>query len=223
VTLRSTARGLRVLARERVDALAARAYARLTESADRSRMRNYRALSEISEAALLFPETRIENHRGQRGAIRIGAHSAVRGELMTLGHGGQIEIGDWCYVGSSSRMWSADRIKIGNRVLISHVCEIHDWNAHPLDARARHRHFRDILTSGHPLQLTDVRSAPVILEDDVWIGFGSTVLKGVTIGRGSIVAARSLVTEDVPPGVLVTGSPARITRELPPEMWAPEK
>jgi acetyltransferase-like isoleucine patch superfamily enzyme len=54
-----------------------------------------------------------------------------------------------------------------------------------------------------------VEERPVVIEDDVWIGFGSAVLKGVTIGRGAVVAAMSVVTKDVPAYTIVAGNPAR--------------
>lgn len=57
-------------------------------------------------------------------------------------------------------------------------------------------------------------SAPIYVEDEVWIGAGSTILGGVTIGKGSVVAAGAVVNRDVPPGVLVGGVPARIIRSL---------
>jgi len=53
-----------------------------------------------------------------------------------------------------------------------------------------------------------------VIEDDVWIGFKATILKGVTIGRGSVIAAGSVVTKDVPPYTLVAGNPAQIIRSL---------
>jgi len=183
----------------RLDAAVVRADQAVRHRVQRARVRQFRAIGHISESALLFPETHIENLRGAPDALCIGDHTAVRGELVVLRHGGAIEIGDWCYIGASTRLWSAARITLGHRVLVAHACEIHDWNAHPLDARARHRHFRDIITANHPAQLDDVPSAPVTIEHDAWIGFGSTLLKGVTIGHGSIVAARSLVTESVLP------------------------
>jgi galactoside O-acetyltransferase len=58
---------------------------------------------------------------------------------------------------------------------------------------------------------------PVKIEDKVWIGFNSIILKGVTVGEGAIVGAGSVVTKDVPPYTIVAGNPARIIRELTPE------
>ena len=55
---------------------------------------------------------------------------------------------------------------------------------------------------------------PVCLKDNVVVNMGATILSGVTVGTGSVVAAQTTVTKDVPPGVLVMGTPARIIREL---------
>ena len=76
-----------------------------------------------------------------------------------------------------------------------------------------------ITTTGHPVH-PDLRrdgsqfSAPVRIEDDVWIGTGAVLLPGVVIGAGSVVGAASVVTGNVPPGVVVAGAPARVIREI---------
>ncbi len=54
-----------------------------------------------------------------------------------------------------------------------------------------------------------MKSKPVIIEDDVWIGFNATVLKGVRIGAGAVIQPGALVTEDVPAGITVSGNPAK--------------
>jgi maltose O-acetyltransferase len=77
-----------------------------------------------------------------------------------------------------------------------------------------------LYTAGHPLDAATRRTAyetarPITLEDDVWIGGGAIILPGVTVGRGAIVAAGSVVTKDVPPRMIVAGSPARIIRPCP--------
>jgi acetyltransferase-like isoleucine patch superfamily enzyme len=94
-------------------------------------------------------------------------------------------------------------------VLISHGVNIHDTNSHPIDAEARHAHFRHIIQYGHPRSDIDIKAAPIIIGDDVWIGFGAIILKGVTIGKGAIVAAGALVTRDVAPFTIVAGNPAK--------------
>lgn len=158
----------------------------------------------LHPTAQLGPEGVIENFSGAPERITVGAHSFIRGRLLTYGHGGRIAIGEWSYVGPRSEIWSMDSITIGRRVLIAHDVNIHDGTAHSLNARERHAHFRHILEKGHPRtpdELPGVNSDPVVIEDDVWISFGATILRGVWIGAGSVIAAGSMVTSDVPPGM----------------------
>lgn len=161
------------------------------------------------EGVRLYLASRIENLQGQRSAISIGRQSHIRGELLVFPHGGKIEIGDACYVGENARIWSAASIAIGNWVLISHGVNIHDNNSHSLSALARYNHFMQIISSGHPKQIADISSAPVVIKDEAWIGFNATILKGVTIGRGAVVGAASVVTKDVADYTIVAGNPAK--------------
>ncbi len=159
----------------------------------------------LDPTATIGPEGSIENILGDADCVKVGAHTYVRGRLLTYGHGGSISIGDWSYVGVRTEIWSMNSISIGNRVLIAHDVNIHDGTAHSLDAQERHQHYRRILESGHPRsgsELPGVRSAPIVIEDDVWISFGVIILQGVHIGAGSVIAAGSVVTEDVPPGMI---------------------
>jgi acetyltransferase-like isoleucine patch superfamily enzyme len=73
----------------------------------------------------------------------------------------------------------------------------------------------NLLEKKIPMDWSSVRSKPVRIESDVWIGFKSSIMKGVTIGRGAVVAAGSVVTKDVLPYTLVAGNPSRFIRELP--------
>lgn len=159
-------------------------------------------------------EAWVDNFSGRSDTIHIGQGSIIRGSLTIFGHGGRIEIGDWCYLGEGSRIWSAARVKIGDRVLISHDVEIHDTVAHAISAQERHFQYRELLEGGHQRSLANVANAPVTINDDVWIGFRCCIMRGVTIGEGAIVAANSLVLDDVPAWTLVGGSPARIIKQL---------
>jgi maltose O-acetyltransferase len=169
------------------------------------RYARYADSMKLAPTAQLGAEAVIENTHQGREQITIGEHSFVRGRLFTYGHGGQINIGEWCYIGVRSEIWSMESIKIGDRVLIAHDVNIMDGTAHSLDPNERHHHYRHIMETGHPVSSKDmpgVSSAPIVIEDDVWISFGATILKGVRIGKGSVIAARSIVTEDVPENVL---------------------
>lgn len=155
----------------------------------------------------------ILNASDTSASIQIGEHCRIDGELFVFGHGGKIQFGDWCFLGKNSRVWSAERITVGSRVLISHGVSIMDSLTHPLDPVARHQQFKDIVTRGHPKRI-DLQESPVVIEDDVWIGAGCTVLKGVSIGARAVVGAGSVVTKSVPPDVIVAGNPARVIRRL---------
>ncbi|MEL6330121.1 MAG: acyltransferase [Planctomycetota bacterium] len=165
---------------------------------------------------MLYSSGRVLNNLGDDGAIRVGEMTHVRGELLTFGHGGAIRIGDYCYVGEGTRVWSALSIEIGDRVLVSHNVNIFDNDTHPIDdAGERHRQFASIISEGHPADI-DLRERPVTIGDDVLIGCQSVVLSGVRIGAGAVIAAGSVVTGDVAAWTVVAGNPARAIRELRP-------
>jgi len=173
-----------------------------------------RATCRLEQGAFLSHTARIKNALGDSSRIVIGANSHVRGELMLFGHGGRISIGEWCYIGEGSRIWSAASIMIGNRVLISHGANIFDNLTHPLGAAARHQQIKQIFTNGHPRDIA-LDESPVRICDDAWIGAGAMVMRGVTVGEGGIVAAGAVVTKDVPAFSIVAGNPAVLIRELP--------
>jgi len=156
------------------------------------------------------------NIQKDRSKIEIKESSHIKGELTVYKHGGQIKIGKYCFVGEDTKIWSAKSISIGDRVLIAHNVNIHDCNDHPIDAKQRHQHYKSIISRGHPDDIfLDERK--IIIEDDVWIGFNATILKGVTIGKGAIVGACSVVTKDVPSNTVVVGNPAKIIKSINPE------
>lgn len=186
---------------------------RLREAWHRLRQRRF---CEAADSAVLHPTARIDNNLPDSSAIRIGEHTHVRGQLLTFGHGGRIVLGDYCYLGEDSRLWSAARIDVGDRVLISHNVNIFDNLTHPLSARARHEQFKAIISRGQPADIS-LGEEPVTIEDDVLIGCMCVILPGVRIGRGAVVGAGSVVTRDVPGHCIVAGNPATVLRELGPD------
>ena len=144
------------------------------------------------------------------GDIHIGDRVGISGNVNLIvsyktNPNPTIVIGDDVYLGFESTLSCAERITIGNRVLIAHFASIYDNNNHPIDPVARAKH--------QPIGKADI--APVVIEDDAWIGAHAVVLKGVTVGRGSVVAMGSMVTRDVPPMTVVAGSPARVVKQIP--------
>lgn len=169
----------------------------------------------VDASATLHPTARIDNILRKPEAIVIGAQTHVRGELLTFWNAGKITIGKWCYVGEGSRIWSQSSISIGDYVLIAHLVDIHDTNSHPIDWRER-RLDTEAIFSGSYRTPTQTVSAPVVIEDDVWIGFKASVMKGVRIGRGAIVSSGAIVTKDVAAWTIVAGNPAKVIGELTP-------
>ena len=123
----------------------------------------------LNRGAKLYRCARIRNASGKDSEIRVGSHSMILGELLTFAHGGQIQIGTWCYIGEGTRIWSAARILIGDRVLIAHNVNIFDSLTHPVSASARHRQFQMIVTSGHPKEI-DLGEQEITIGSDAWIG-----------------------------------------------------
>lgn len=174
----------------------------------------YRRVSDSDNTVIFWFGSRIVNGRTLPEFIKIGSNTVVRGELFVFAHDGCIEIGRDCYIGENTKIWSADEIKIGDQVLISHNVNIHDTNGHPINSTDRHEHFTKIL-KGHPKTDIDLISHPIRICSKAWIGFNAVILKGVTIGEGAIVGASSVVTKDVPAWTIVAGNPAKIIREIP--------
>ena len=143
-------------------------------------------IAEISTDALVTTEGSIYNNSRPKDKIKIGQRSRLMGQLFLFDHDGEIVIGEDCFIGPGTRIWSAKKISIGNRVLIAHNVNIHDNISHPLDAQVRYQENCDFVKTGihNPV---DIRGTAIIIEDDVWIGLNSIILRGVKIGRGAIM------------------------------------
>ena len=170
--------------------------------------------SQIGSKSKFYSTAKVLNAQKDRSKIRIGTNSHVRGELFIFGHGGSISIGNDCYIGEGTKIWSAKSVLIKDRTLIAHNVNIHDNISHPLDCKDRHFQFLEILSKGHPKSNLNLNEKSVTIENDVWIGFNATILKGVTIGEGAIVAACSVVTKDVAPFTVVGGNPAKLIKMI---------
>lgn len=110
----------------------------------------------------------------------------------------------------------ADHISIGARVIISYHVTIADSDFHPLDAETRRLDAIANAPGGDRSTRPPVRSKPVQIDDDAWIGIGAIILKGVHVGRGARVLAGSVVARDVADGVTVGGNPARLIETFHP-------
>jgi acetyltransferase-like isoleucine patch superfamily enzyme len=120
---------------------------------------------------------------------------------------GELSIGDDVGI-SNSALICRNRITIADHVVIGGNCVIYDTDFHPIDPGARLQPTSDLEQAG---------TAPVAIENNVFIGAHSTILKGVTIGENSVVGACSLVTKSIPPNEVWGGNPAKMLKQFKSE------
>lgn len=144
----------------------------------------------------------------------VGDNTHLGGRIVVQGKG-RVIIGQYCSFRDGSYFGAVGSIHIGNNVYGAEGVFITDNNNHPTSPEAR-RQMTLTAPNSTAWKWTrpDVQSAPVVIEDAVWLGRYSTILKGVTIGRGSIVAANAVVTRSVPPFSVVAGNPSKVVRTL---------
>ena len=139
--------------------------------------------------------------------LRVGCCTTIWRASLAADEDAVIEIGDYCYIANASLVCS-ERIRIGSRVMIAGGVTIADSDFHPLAPAARLADTVALSPAGDRASRPRIETRPVRIEDDVWIGYNATILKGVTIGAGALVAPGALVLRDVPPGAEVAGNPA---------------
>lgn len=149
--------------------------------------------------------------------------------IQLIGTGRYLQSGTDLHIGKGSRLWAPQRLSIGNHVYIGkqvHIeanCEIGDYCLLANRVAIIGRHDHDFSVAGFPVRYapwigsrrfpSQYTGEKAVIENDVWLGYGVIVLTGVTIGRGSVVAAGSLVVKDIPPYSIAAGNPARIIRQ----------
>jgi acetyltransferase-like isoleucine patch superfamily enzyme len=109
-------------------------------------------------------------------------------------------------------------ISVGRNVFINQNCTFYDLGGLDISDDVMIGPNVSIITSGHPIEPSQRRACvtarPIVIERNVWIAAGATIIGGVTVGENSVVAAGSVVTKDVPPNTLVGGNPARVIRSI---------
>jgi galactoside O-acetyltransferase len=141
-----------------------------------------------------------------------GNNTIVEASIYFDRNNSSVNIGNRCFIGNS-KLVCAKNIFIGDNVMIAWGCIIVDHNSHSI---FWNRRKDDIINWIHGRKdWSNVIIKPVKIENKVWIGFNSIILKGITIGEGAVVGAGSVVTKDVPPYTIVAGNPAKKIREIP--------
>jgi len=109
-------------------------------------------------------------------------------------------------------------IQVGHKVFINQCCTLYDMGGVDIADHVMIGPNVNIITTGHPLQPSQrrayVEAKPIVIEKNVWIATGATILGGVVVGENSVVAAGAVVTKDVPPNSVVAGVPAKVIRSL---------
>jgi acetyltransferase-like isoleucine patch superfamily enzyme len=164
------------------------------------------------------PLLRLQCHAVGEGLMVNGAMPKILGNLrVTLGarvrlEAGQVwtaagqgtaktlDIGDDTGIGFGTELVSGESIRIGRHVMISNRVLLAGYDGHPLDPLARARHDPPGKEG----------SAPIVIDDYAWIGADATIMKGVTVGRGAVVAMGSTVKVSVPELTVVSGNPAKV-------------
>jgi len=141
--------------------------------------------------------------RNHAGSVTIGRRSTLWPNVVfdfdaaPAGTSPKIEIGECTALGDRTEIHCGRNVKIGNHVAISWDCVIMESDYHAAGG-------------------SDVVPRPIVIEDESWIGCRVIILKGVTVGRGAIIGAGSVVTKDVPPYTLAAGNPARVIKSVEP-------
>lgn len=161
------------------------------------------------------------NGNDKKNSITIGTNNMIGCSFIFESDEGSIWVGDNSYIGGGTSLISRNNIQIGNYVTIAWGCTIYDHNSHSLDYRERqkdiqrqnndYRNGRNFIASK---DWSVVKSKPIIICDNVWLGFDSVIFAGVTVGEGAIVGAKSVVRENVEPWTVVAGNPAVVIKRL---------
>ena len=151
----------------------------------------------IGEDTLIQARTFL--HCDRFNSISVGAGCEIQSFSRIMTYGGNIKLGDRCSVNPFTIIYGHGGVEIGSMVRIA---------AHVVIVSGNHGFDRmDI-----PIMEQETVRKRIIINDDVWIGAGAKILAGVTINRGAVIGAGSVVTHDVPENAIVVGIPARVIK-----------
>ncbi len=165
----------------------------------------------LGEGVRFYKTTHINYFEGASASnVKIGAKCRLHGDLTVYGKG-IIELGKYSKVGVNSKIKCVNKIVIGDYTAMATNCVIVDNNNHPVNPLDRLK-MRKTPSGSFERSWQNSDNAPIIIGSNVWIGENVRICKGVTVGDGSVLAANSVVTKDVPANSVAAGNPARIVK-----------
>jgi acetyltransferase-like isoleucine patch superfamily enzyme len=152
--------------------------------------------------------------------VKIGNNSLLGCNIIFESDKGKVLIGDRVYIGASTIICRSE-IEFENDILVAWGCYFYDHDSHSTNYKERCTDLESYLKDyrlgksfNENKNWSVVKSKPIKICSNAWIGMNCIILKGVTIGRGAIVGAGSVVTKDVPPWTVVAGNPAKAVKHL---------
>jgi acetyltransferase-like isoleucine patch superfamily enzyme len=157
-------------------------------------------------------------HSSEHPGLVLGEASGVYDRTaFVVGPEGKITVGPYTCLNATYLICN-DQITIGAHCLLAWGSVITDtWLDPQVPLPARRGVLKQAAHDPHRRIPPAERPRPVVLEDNVWLGFDAVVLPGVRLGQGSLIGCRTIISEDVPPYAIVVGDPARVIRYLEPD------
>lgn len=168
----------------------------------------------VGENVLWPQKYNIENH-GNEEAITIGNNNEFSDDFhIRCYEKGKVMIGDFNWTSLRTQIVCANRVEIGSFCMFGRDVYISDTNEHPVDPVERLNSTKIFWSERVVNRYHLVDNAPVVIADNVWLGERVIILKGVSIGKNSVVAAGSVVTKSIPENCVAAGNPAKVIKVL---------
>lgn len=183
---------------------------------------NNSILTKVDKSTILQNGTSMRFDAGHdlREYLNIGERCLINSNFIFESRNGYISIGNNVNIGGANLI-SREQIIIGNDVTMAWGITIYDHNSHSInwDDRSRDNEqcYNDFVNFGNSIlnkNWDNVKSDRIVIHDKVWIGFDVLILKGVVIGEGAVIGAKSVVTKDVPAWTVCAGNPAKVVKYL---------